>query len=191
MNYLAHLFLAKPTAASRAGNFLGDFITGTPESLADTLPPDLIDGIMMHRHIDAFTDSHPNFKTAKEFLSPERRRFAGIIVDMFADHFLAKNWEQYSTQSLSDFTKETKDLFHTLWDYFPENAQREATWMIEGKWFLRYQSIDGLEKSLTGIGNSRNRFTPIIGSSETLKEHYGELQKLCETILSDAREKYT
>ena len=188
MNYLAHFYLAHETAASRAGNFLGDFITGTPESLAESLPSELVDGIMMHRRIDAFTDSHPNFKAGKKLLSPERHRFSGIILDMFTDHFLAHNWEAYAKVSLLDFTKEIATNMQEYWEYFPENAQREAIWMIEGDWFGRYQTIEGLEKSLTGISKSRKKFDPIAGSSEHLQSHYDQFQKLCHELLTDTKQ---
>ncbi len=187
MNFLAHFYLANPTAASRAGNFLGDYITGTPESLAEVLPAELLEGIIMHRRIDALTDSHANFAEAKVLLGPERRRFAGIILDMFTDHFLARNWEQYSELTLAKFSEQVNDELHQYWQFFPENAKREAESMIDNQWFQRYQTIEGLEQSLTGISRSRKNFDPIANSSENLRAHYDQYQLLCTELLAGVK----
>jgi len=190
VNYLAHFYLALPTAASRAGNFLGDFITGTPESLAETLPSELLAGIIMHRRIDAFTDTHPNFQQGKSLLTPTQRRFAGIILDMFTDHFLARDWEVFSPQPLAEFQTEIEAQMHEDWEFFPDNAQREATMMLAQNWFECYRSVEGLERSLTGIGRSRDKFGPIAGSSAQLLEHYEEFEPLSQAILSAAKDSF-
>ena len=95
MNYLAHLLLADDTDASRIGNLLGDFATGTIESLAERYPPEILRGIKMHRAVDRFTDSHEVFKHARNLLAPGRRRFAGIIIDIIFDHYLCKLCSRY------------------------------------------------------------------------------------------------
>lgn len=192
VNFLAHFYLAQPTAASRAGNFLGDFITGTPESLADELPSELLEGIMMHRKIDAYTDAHPSFITGKQLLSSDRKRFAGIILDMFTDHFLALHWDNYweGEETLGDFAITVRDEMHAYWEFFPEKAKHQATQMIEGDWFQRYTTIEGLELSLTGLSLSRNRFDPIADSSDHLREHYDKYRGFCDQLLLDARKEF-
>jgi len=102
MNYLAHLALI-PTScrdredALRIGNLLGDFIKGTESSLRLQFPVDLVDGIKLHRAIDKFTDAHPSFLESKQLLAPERRRYAGIVLDIIYDHFLSIHWKTYQT----------------------------------------------------------------------------------------------
>ncbi len=191
MNFLAHFYLADTTAASRAGNFLGDFISGTPDSMRATLPDELVDGIIMHRAIDAYTDTHPCFREGKLLLPTKRRRFSGIILDMFTDHFLARDWAHYSpTLSLSDFRQEIYTDLQAYWEYFPEQARNVATWMCEDDWFSRYLTPSGLERSLTGLSKRRKGFHPIAHSSENLVQHYPLFESLCQELLSDAITKY-
>jgi acyl carrier protein phosphodiesterase len=79
LNFLAHLYLAELTDESLIGNFLGDFVKGTPESLRERFPEAVIRGIRKHRAIDVFTDSHRTFRKAKALLEPGRRRLPGCL----------------------------------------------------------------------------------------------------------------
>ena len=101
MNYLAHAFLAAPQSEAICGAFIGDFAKGV--DLA-ALPSGMREGVIGHRRIDAFTDSHPVVCVARARFEPPLRRFAGIIVDVVFDHFLAATFAAYSRQPLSDFT---------------------------------------------------------------------------------------
>ena len=185
MNFLAHFYLSLPTPASLAGNFLGDFITGTPESLQNKLPKDLLDGIILHRQIDAYTDQHPSFSQAKAYLSPERRRFAGVILDMFTDHFLARHWASLHPTPLTTFQQHVHDALLEYWEFFPERAQRNAQWMHEGSWFNRYLTVEGIQQSLDGLSTLNPKFTPLLEATCHLKSHYQELESLSLTLLSD------
>ena len=101
MNYLAHIRLAGDDPECLIGNFLGDFVKGRlPE---DCYAPGIRRGIVMHRKIDAWTDSHEITRKCTRLISPERRRWSRVIIDIFYDHLLAVNWEKYSDESLRDF----------------------------------------------------------------------------------------
>lgn len=188
MNFLAHFLLALPTSASLAGNFLGDFITGTPESLRETVSPEVLEGIMMHRRIDVYTDAHASFKAGKALLIPERRRFAGIILDIFTDHFLAKDWSLYSDVPLVEFNEYVYEALKKEWAYFPEDARRAATWMYEKDWFSKYTRVDGIQTVLERMSKRRPRFGAIAGGITEFKVHYEEYETLSHTLLRDALE---
>uniref|UniRef100_UPI00404875E4 ACP phosphodiesterase n=1 Tax=Roseivirga sp. TaxID=1964215 RepID=UPI00404875E4 len=68
------------------GNFLGDFVKGNQYL---DFEPDIAKGIILHREIDRFTDSHEVVSESKKRLSEKYRHYSGVIVDMFYDHFLA------------------------------------------------------------------------------------------------------
>ncbi len=93
MNYLAHFFLAENTPESLLGNLLGDFVKGSAVNL---YPQEIIKGIYLHRKVDSYTDSHAIVRSSKSLVCSQRRRFAGVLIDVFYDHFLAKNWREYS-----------------------------------------------------------------------------------------------
>ncbi|MEJ2383825.1 MAG: DUF479 domain-containing protein, partial [Xanthomonadales bacterium] len=94
MNFLAHLFLAGDEEALRLGALLGDFVRGR-EALA-AYPEPVREGIRMHRHIDAFIDTLPDFERLRSGFEPPFRRYAGIIIDLGLDHELARRWPEYS-----------------------------------------------------------------------------------------------
>ncbi|HEY8849554.1 MAG TPA: DUF479 domain-containing protein, partial [Thermoanaerobaculia bacterium] len=100
MNYLAHLFLAGHSAESLIGNLAGDFVKGR---LGDQFPPGIRDGIMLHRRVDAFTDTHPAVAAFRRVLIPDHGHYSRVISDVFFDHFLATSWSRYSEESLEAF----------------------------------------------------------------------------------------
>ncbi|MEQ8424061.1 MAG: DUF479 domain-containing protein, partial [Cyclobacteriaceae bacterium] len=90
MNFLAHIYLSGDNAQLMIGNFIGDFVKG--KNLSARYNPDVVLGIELHRAIDEYTDSHDVVQKSKVRLRPKYRHYSGVIVDMFYDHFLAKNW---------------------------------------------------------------------------------------------------
>src|SRR3569833_1990969 len=110
MNWLAHLFLSEPNAEFRIGNLLPDL--ARPSVLAG-LSADFVRGIQQHRRIDAFTDSHPIVRRSIARVGPEFRRFGGIFVDIFYDHFLSREWPNFSDMPLTEFTRDIYLGFET------------------------------------------------------------------------------
>ena len=103
MNYLAHLHLGGPAPQQLLGSLYGDFVKG---SLEGRFAPALEAAIRLHRHIDSYTDQHPLVLAALSRFPRERRRFAGIVLDVFFDHCLARHWEDYAEQPLGQFTED-------------------------------------------------------------------------------------
>src|SRR6476469_1163611 len=101
MNYLAHLYLADNSPESILGNLLGDFVKC--QAAFNIYPIAIKKGIQLHRQVDAYTDSHAVVRESKKLISNINKRYAGIIIDVFYDHFLAKNWLTYSSIPLNEF----------------------------------------------------------------------------------------
>ena len=172
MNFLAHFVLAQSTDASRVGALLGDFVCGTPESLIGKFPDEVIKGIVLHRLIDRLTDDHPIFLDCKKWLRDDRRKFAGIVIDIFFDYFLTKHWERFGE---GDLTKYIEDLYLLI--------ERRAVWltpelreiaprMRAEDWLNSYCSIEGLGLTFRRMSRRRDFLAPIIGAEQDLKAHY-------------------
>lgn len=175
MNYLAHLYLAKPTADSHFGNLLGDF--GGQRQLTH-LPTTVKSALDNHYLVDKFTDAHPLVKEAKQVFSAKRRRFAGVAVDVVFDHFLITHWQQFNSQSLTNFKHTSYDLLKKRIPVMPQKMQHVVTHMTQNDWFKEYESIDGVGRALDNIV-SRIRFTNnFAGANEDIIRHYGELDEL-------------
>jgi acyl carrier protein phosphodiesterase len=172
LNFLAHFHLAQPTDGSRVGALLGDFVRGTPESLRTHLPSELVDGIVLHRVIDRFTDSHEEFLRTKKFLSPPRRRFAGIIVDIFFDHFLSQMWSDYSNIPLRQFIAEIHETLERRNGWLPPEVGAIIRRMREEHWLGTYGTIPGLALTFRKVSQRRSFLAPLVGAEDDLTSHY-------------------
>ena len=150
MNYLAHLYLAGTNSDLVIGNFIADHIKGNG---IDRFSDDIRRGIRMHRAIDEYTDTHPIVRRSIERLRPNYRKYSGVIVDMFYDHFLADSWDQYSAESLISFTTRKYDLLFRNFDILPARAQRLLPHMASHNWLMSYARIEGLQQALTGMSH--------------------------------------
>lgn len=178
MNYLAHIYLAEDTDESVLGNLLGDFVKGP---IGNSYSPEIVKGIQTHRKVDVFTDSHERFLASKKLISPRRRRFAGIIVDLAFDHFLARNWSSYSREDLSEFIRNTYDLLKRHQAILPERLQLFLPRMIDEDWLGSYRELEGVGRTIDRIsGRLRRRFkreNTMTGSLEEIEINYGELER--------------
>jgi acyl carrier protein phosphodiesterase len=182
VNYLAHAFLARHTPELLTGGLLGDFVKG---AIGERYTEGVRAGIRLHRTIDQYTDAHAVVRASRTLISPARRRFAGILVDVFYDHFLAHHWERYAELPLDDFTAR---VYATLWPQragFPERLQRILPWMRADDWLASYAEIEAVDAALNGIARRLRRFpraAVLQTGVEELLAHYAELEQQFHTF---------
>lgn len=145
MNFLAHIYLSGKDEELVVGNFIGDYIKGKKYT---NYPESIQKGIILHRHIDTFTDNHPNFREAKKLFREEFGLYSGIIIDIFYDHFLALNWNLYSDISLRSFTKRTHAILLSNFFHLPKRVQSFLPFLIQDRRLESYSSTVGIQKSL-------------------------------------------
>lgn len=148
MNYLAHLYLADDDPESIIGSLMGDFAKGR---IDDQLAPGIRRGIVVHRMTDSFTDAHAIFRGSKRRLRPEFRRYGGILVDLYYDHFLALQWTRYSDVALEDFSRKVYRILEGHRKDLPPRMQRSVSYMIANDLLLSYREVDGIRRALKGI----------------------------------------
>ena len=148
MNYLAHLFLAGTDPEIILGNFIADHVKGS-----DILKysENTRKGISMHRAIDTFTDQHPIVKESIARLRADFRKYAGVIVDMYYDHYLSAHWDDYSEQDIHYFTKTKYDILNTFHSILPARSARLLYYMEKQNWLLSYGSFDGMQQAFNGM----------------------------------------
>ena len=174
MNFLAHLYLSGNDTPVLLGNFIGDFIKG--KSLAEKVGPDMALGIELHREIDFFTDQHPIVKESKNRLRPKYRHYSGVIVDVFYDHFLARNWNDYHDQPLPDYADHVYDLIQKNASLLPERVNLMIPYMIKGNWLVNYANLEGIHLALTGMARRSPYESKMDESVVDLKENYDEFK---------------
>ena len=176
LNYLAHLLLAEATPASRVGNLLGDFATGRPESLVERFPPAVVAGIVRHRAIDRYTDSHPVMARLRECVALPRRRFAGAIVDLIYDHFLTRHWADYSGRPLVEFVGECNEALREYRAILPAELGETLEERIADRWLEGYGTEAGLADVFRRVALRRASFAPVRGAIEDLQGHRAEFE---------------
>ena len=145
MNYLAHIYLSGTNDLLKIGNFMADSIKGNTYKLFDD---EITKGILLHRHIDSFTDAHPIYRKSKHRLHEKYGHYSGVIMDILYDHFLAKNWISYSDESLENYAANFYNLLENNEAILTEKIKSIIPYMIEQNWLLSYASLTGIEKIL-------------------------------------------
>ncbi|MEG4007275.1 ACP phosphodiesterase [Microcoleus sp. Pol11C1] len=173
MNYLAHLFLSEGTPESLIGNLLGDFVKGSAVNLYSE---EIRKGIDLHRKVDSYTDSHPIVRSSKSLVSSHRRRFAGVLIDVFYDHFLAKNWLEYSEIPLRDFSQDVYKILQDNRDILPDSLQRVLPTIIARDLLSSYQEIAEIGITLTRMSARLKRTNNLASGIEDLTANYQRLE---------------
>jgi len=148
MNFLAHLYLSGENEEIIVGNFIADHVKGRAmEKFSDGIQH----GIKFHRAIDHFTDTHEVWIETKNRLAVNYRKYAGVIADMFYDHFLSANWDEYCDESIESFTKRMYKIVMKRYLILPAKTQRILPFMAKDNWLKMYGKTQGLERALNGM----------------------------------------
>ncbi len=145
MNYLAHAYLSNNNKNLILGNFIADHIKGNNYK---EYPNEIINGILLHRKIDTFTDQHQQFKLAKRFFYDGFEKYSGILIDIYFDYFLAKNFTDYCTINLPSFTKQVYSIYDDFKGEMPKSGQNFFNYILKTDLYNTYANIDGIEKVL-------------------------------------------
>ncbi|HEY9169358.1 MAG TPA: ACP phosphodiesterase [Lutibacter sp.] len=173
MNFLAHLYLSKNNKNILIGNFIADAVKGKKY---ENYPKEIKAGILLHRGIDNFTDTHLIVRQSKRRLNLQYNHYKGVIIDIFYDHFLAKNWEKYSDIPLEIYAENVYAFLLENIEIFPEKIQKLLPYMIEYNWLVSNASIEGIEKILAGMNRRSKGISKMDLAIKDLVEHYEELE---------------
>lgn len=179
MNYLAHLHLGGQRPGQLLGSLYGDFVKGR---LQGQFAPEVEAAIQLHRRIDTYTDSHPRVSAALSRFSLTRRRYAGIVIDVFFDHCLARDWASTPDRPLQHFTA---DVYRVLAaePQLPGRLAQIAPYMAADDWLGSYRDFQVLEQVLRGIARR-------LSQPEELTAAMGELERLYQPLSEDFRDFY-
>lgn len=185
MNFLAHLYLSGDNTSILLGNFIGDFIKG--KNLVEKVGAEMAKGIELHREIDFFTDQHPIVTESKKRLRPKYRHYSGVIVDVFYDHFLAKNWNDYHPQPLSNYADYVYDVIQKNALLLPERVNMMMPYMIKGNWLVNYATLEGIHRALTGMARRTPYESKMDESILQLQENYQEFKSEFEAYFPELK----
>ena len=169
MNFLAHTYLSGGNEEIIVGNFMGDYVKGKNYLL---FPEQVKKGILIHRDIDTFTDMHEITRRSKLRLSSRYHKYAGIIIDIFYDHFLASLWNSYSTLPLSEFVSRTYDLLKRNYKVLPDSIKRWFPTFLENNWMMAYTTVEGIELVLERMSANTSLPNHSAFAVEVLRDQY-------------------
>lgn len=169
MNYLAHLYLSSRTPSGYAGSLLGDFYKGPVASIEVR---EVAREIEVHRKVDLFTDTHELPRLSKSRVCPQRRRFAGIMVDVFYDHFLAIHWHDFADMALEDFAAEVYRALQDQTAMLPTNLKERLPQMVADNWLVSYRTLPGIDLALQRIARRIKRESLLDSALEDLEQNY-------------------
>ena len=178
MNFLAHALLSPDDDEIRAGNVCADLVKGRIDG---TVPPGIATGVALHRAIDRFADRHHAFRSCLGCIAAHRRRYAGVIVDIFFDHCLARCWTDYSTVRFDVFVEHVCAQVERQADVIPVRDRARLERMLEGRWLGLYATRSGLDLAFAGLAR-RARF------GHGLREAAADLDRYYPTFESSLHE---
>jgi acyl carrier protein phosphodiesterase len=151
------------------GSMLGDFVKGHPDR---RFSQDVVHAIRTHRAVDTFTDGHEIVRKSKRLISPDRRRFAGIIIDIFYDFYLCRHWPRFSDEPLDNFIQRAYANLQHFDGYLPARIKAIIHRMVQADWLSRYQTRAGIATTLDRVARRIQRKNSISGAIEEMTEHY-------------------
>ncbi|MEO6062100.1 MAG: ACP phosphodiesterase [Thermoflexales bacterium] len=185
MNWLAHLHLSEDDVEVRLGNVIADFIKGEKRQALNLR---IRRGVSCHMFIDSFTDAHPVFLRSRQRISPANRKFAGILVDVFYDHFLSMRWSDFSVQPKRAFI----DGIYADFDRYTEmqlpDARRFVLRMAEDDWLGEYETLAGIERTLARISGRLKRPGLLVPMAAELADNYSGLGEDFAAFYPDLRD---
>ena len=195
MNFLAHLYLSGNDEQLMIGNFIADSVKG---SSYNKFPGGIKKGILLHRAIDFYSDNHPVFAKSVQRLrvSPLQRgikgdlsygKYTGVIVDIFYDHFLAKNWKNYSEKNLQQYADEVHSLMLKNILLMPDKSLMFLKYAIRTNRLVSYATLDGIGEVLYGMSRRTTFKSNMEFATAELKEYYSEFENEFKIFFDDAR----
>lgn len=174
MNFLAHIYLSGDNDFIKIGNFMADGIRGNDYL---NFPEEIKRGIILHRHIDTFTDAHPIYRKSKHRLHEKYGHYAGVIMDILYDHFLAKNWKDYSDEPLEDYAANFYQSLKDNYDVITEKTKGMLPYMMGRNWLVSYATIAGIEMILFQMDYRTKHRAHMQEAIAELQEFYLEFEE--------------
>lgn len=183
MNILFHMYLSGNDPELLVGNFMGDFVKGP---IGDEFAPHIVQGLKLHRRIDSFAQGNAHFQASRLRLDQRYGLYRGVFVDLFYDHFLAREWASWSGTPLPDYLASTLVIIDNYLHIMPTRLQ-ELVPIIFGELLPSYAEVSGIEAALGRMSRRVRRTNPLAEGSAELTLHYEALQDDFRQFIIEAR----
>jgi len=173
MNFLAHIYLSGDNDEIRLGNFIGDYVKGKDHQ---NYSPIVQKGILLHRNIDFFTDSHPIVRNHKALFYDKYHKYAGIVTDIIYDHFLSNDWHMFSDVAFDEYVENVHQWLIENIDSMPIEMKKFVPNFIRYKWLQSYKTIEGIKTVFIGMSKGTSLPPEYEFAILILQKHYQEIR---------------
>lgn len=185
MNFLAHIYLSGSDPRTICGNFIGDGVKGRQVA---NFSPEVQKGIELHRFIDDYTDNHPVTAEARKLIRPAFRKYAGVVLDVYFDHFLGIRWDDFHHEHLEQYVDKVHETLDGFEPKMPEKTRRFFHYMKIHNWLLNYRDLETLSSVFNGMAHR----TPFESNMEVavpvLRENYAEIESAFLAFFPDLQQ---
>jgi acyl carrier protein phosphodiesterase len=137
--------------------------------------------------IDTFTDGHEATKEAKEIFRPYYRLYSGAFIDVLYDHFLATDENEFSENTLYEFSTGVYSVLDKYQQWLPERFAAMFPYMKNHNWLFNYRSLQGTQKSLGGVVRRAAYLTESDTAAKLFEKHYQPLQQCYRQFWKDVK----
>lgn len=173
MNFLAHIYLSGTSKEILVGNFIGDYVKGNKYN---NYPEKIKEGILLHRHIDHFTDKNEIVRKSKSHFHNIYGKYSGIIIDILYDHFLAKNWINYCDIALDKFISNLFTVLNDFANVFPQSVKNFFPSFVRNNWLKSYLKLEGIENVLEGMSRRTSLPQHTLSAMTMFRARYYEIE---------------
>jgi acyl carrier protein phosphodiesterase len=174
MNYLAHIALSGEDMEVAVGNFMGDGVKG---AIPEGYPLGIKIGLHLHRFIDHQSDTHPENLAMRVALREKYSKYAGVVQDMYHDHFLSRYWDEFHPVQLQEFLQGFYQSAELNISHLPARQRLFFLGMREGEWMFSYGSFSGLGRAFQGLSTRNSTAFIMKDGASYLEEHYEIYEK--------------
>lgn len=174
MNYITHLFLSGSDDGLIVGNFIGDSVKGKDYL---NYPESIQRGILLHRHIDFYTDTHPTIHKSKSYLVSTYNHWAGVLIDIFYGHILTLYFKNYTSESLNNFANRVQNVLLDHYEYLTEDTKMFLDYSIKYNRIEHFDKIQTVDEVLKGIAGRTKYVSNIENASADLLYHLENLTR--------------
>jgi len=182
MNHLAHAWLAMPDDDVVFGGLIADFLRGAVDP---QLPRGVRIGVALHRAIDGYTDAHPEVVAARTLFEPPFRRYAGILIDVWFDHLLAREWRIHGDGSLSAFSSRVQALLAARADELPPRMREFAQYMRRHELPGAYREVRMIDQAFRGLSHRLLRENPLADALPVVQARADSLERCFERFFPE------
>lgn len=157
----------------------------------EEFPTNIKKGILLHREIDHFTDTHPIFLETVDLLRPSFGRYSAIMADMYYDYLLASSFERYGNgESLGNFSRNFYLSALLYYRWLPKMVKGFIFHFIKTNRLKKYATYEGLQHSLEIMAAYKSSaINPTLGI-EFLATNEAQMRILFDEFMIEAQQRF-